>query len=313
MPNELNTALRAYGLQPDAIADMAQGLYAQACRVTCGRSAYVARVRHELSGAGEVLFARKWALAVSAEVPVPVPMAPQGDVPRIDGRCVEVAPYLEHEHTDGGAVGPEAWVRVGRWVGAMHRLAAPLADEAPVGLLWGNHPNEAVVADFIARARRGLPAGWAERLALACRLIGEAQRRLAARRDDLPVGVVHGDMHFWNVLYSDGMPVGIVDLDFLQRGLLLGDLAYAHTWLTAWQRDRGGEWSDITERYLAAYEDGRQLPLSSAEHERLPWARVLNHALFFLNPMQLSWDRAAENLDDLQAAETLAREARRSR
>ncbi len=44
-------------------------------------------------------------------------------------------------------------------------------------------------------------------------------------------------MHFWNVLYAHGEPVAIIDLDFLQYGILLFDLAYAARWLKCWKKN----------------------------------------------------------------------------
>ncbi len=73
-------------------------------------------------------------------------------------------------------------------------------------------------------------------------LLAKARAAMAPRRAELPSGVVHGDLHFWNVLYAGHLPVAIVDLDFLRRGYLLTDLAYQSIWLEAWDRDRGGQW-----------------------------------------------------------------------
>ena len=64
------------------------------------------------------------------------------------------------------------------------------------------------------------------------------QSENATEGHSLPTGVVHGDMHFWNVLYAQGNPVAIIDFDFLQRGILLYDLAYANIWLSTWEQER---------------------------------------------------------------------------
>jgi Ser/Thr protein kinase RdoA (MazF antagonist) len=114
-------------------------------------------------------------------------------------------------------------------------------------------------------------------------------------------------MHFWNVLYAKGKPVAIIDLDFLQRGVLISDLAYACIWLDAWEDERAGQWYGIMRRYLTAYEHGRQEPLSVAERKCLPWLRVWTHVFFFLSSVQISWNSVEEGIVDLKAAESLIR------
>ena len=123
----------------------------------------------------------------------------------------------------------------------------------------------------------------------------------------LPKGVVHGDMHPFNVLYEGKWPVAIADIDFLQRGVLLYDIAYTHIWLTG-SRDRGIEWRDIERDYLAAYSEGRGTPLSSDEHFCVPWFRIRTHMLFFLRVVGDSWDRYEPNNEDWVAIESIASE-----
>ena len=126
------------------------------------------------------------------------------------------------------------------------------------------------------------------------------------RRGLLPQGVVHGDRHFWNVLYTRHQPVAIVDLDFLQRGYLIADLAYASVWLSFWDRDRGGPWRGIQDRYLAAYEQGRGMMLSDGERRCLPWARAMNALFFFLQNI-LHSDGEGMWRNDLTEAQEIVR------
>ena len=196
---------------------------------------------------------------------------------------------------------------VGEWVGRLHRLGLPLVEQAPFELSYGNHPHGALLSHMLRRAKATAPPeaeGVRKRAVCA---LAEVQGILQPRLPGLPHGVVHGDMHFWNVLYAGERPVAIIDLDFLQSGPLLYDIAYASIWLTAWERDRAGEWQGVLDRYLAAYEQGRQRELTPTERECLPWARVLHDLFFFLSGVYHSWDRLPHCIADLESAEEMVR------
>ena len=194
------------------------------------------------------LFAGKWAEAVSPQVEVAVPLRPIGDVPMLDNRCVDVAPFIENDGYN--EVGPDAWVKIGGWLGTMHRLARGVEDSAPVALDYGNHPHEGLFDRYLEQARIGCTSD--AHLKLMRRVDSATQRisqAVGSHLEDLPVGGVHGDLHFWNVLYRADQPACIIDLDFLQQGILLHDVAYASHWLKEWAK-RGGVWSDITARVI---------------------------------------------------------------
>jgi len=302
--DELRQALVGYGLRPDRVSPLDEsGRYAAVFKADCGEAPYLVRVRHELATPEHVRFAIRWSHVVSPGVPVSVLLEPLADVPRVHGRCVDVAPFIAGAHAEGGMVGPEAWVLVGRWVGIMHRLGQPLADVAPKCLPYGNHPNRSLVDGLVARAGKAMAGRHSGLLQRAVSLLERTRPGLAAVRPRLPVGVVHGDMHFWNVLYADGMPVAIIDLDFLQAGPLVFDVAYASIWLGGWERERGGEWNGITERYIEAYGEGRRRAFTEAETEALPQARALTRLLFFLYAAEVSAERAEEAMPDLERAE----------
>ena len=306
LASDLKAALLAYGLRADSIGPLASGAYANSFRVTSNGRDYVARVRAKWATPAEVIFAGHWARAVAAEVPVPVPLLPQGEVPTIQGRCVDIAPYIEHDDTHGHEASPDAWVRIGYWLGCMHRLGLPLVANAPVDLPYGNYPSQSLTQCFLDDARTQVPPQLRPELSAAEALLATTQEHLGAMRPLLPHGIVHGDMHFWNVLYVRHEPVAVVDLDFLQRGYLIADIAYASVWLTAWDRDRDGLWRGIQDRYIAAYEQGRRREMSDAERRCLPWARVMNALFFFLQNIVYSRDQAKWR-DDLKEAQDLVR------
>ena len=132
----------------------------------------------------------------------------------------------------------EAWVKIGYWLGGMHRLGAPLKVHAPVDLPYGNYAGEKLVAHYLAHARRGTTAHYRAEVEEAAGLLDQAEAFLQPRRPNLRRGVVHGDPHFWNVLYIQHEPIAMIDLDCLQQGYLIADVAYASIWLTFWQRTR---------------------------------------------------------------------------
>jgi Ser/Thr protein kinase RdoA (MazF antagonist) len=302
----LEAAVRAYGLRADSLKPLASGCYADCFRVASTGEDYVVRVRAKCAAPAEVVFAGRWARAVVAEVPVPVPLPPPGEVPTVQGRCVDIAPYIEHDDTHGHEASPDAWMKVGYWVGCLHRLGLPLAASAPTDLPYGNYPGRLLTQIRLDKARAQVPSEWRPELAQAEALLATTQERLGKMLPVLPHGVVHGDMHFWNVLYVRHEPVAIVDLDFLQRGYLLADVAYACVWLTFWDRDRGGLWRGIQDRYITAYEQGRQRALTDAERQCLPWARVMNALFFFLQNIVDSRGQA-EWRGDLTEAQDLVR------
>ena len=299
---QLGPGLEAYGLEALSLEALTQGTFCEAYKVKTRTGTFAARLRALEAQPEEVAFARKWAQTVAAEVPVPVPLAPiGGEVPLCEDRCLDIAPYVASNKA--AEPGPNAWTTVGAWLGRMHRLGQGLADAAPTALDYGNHPHEALFGRYLEQARVGCRGK--DELALMRRADAAAERVRQAvlpLLPALPVGVVHGDYHFWNILYKDGAPVAVIDLDFLQRGVLAHDLAYASHWLAAWGR-RGGAWRDIRARYLGAYEEGRQQSLSPAERASLPWLHAYSSIFFFVSKARLSWRRVARDTHDLSDAE----------
>ncbi|MFC1719080.1 phosphotransferase enzyme family protein, partial [Candidatus Poribacteria bacterium] len=282
LESELKKAISSYGLVADSIERIPEGCYALVYKIRCGEKKYIVRIRSEMATAQHVVFARKWGQAVSAEVVVPVPLKPLDCVPQIANRCVEIGPYMEHDQDGHGYVGPQAWITIGQWLGCMHRLGMPLLGDAPVALPYGNYPHDALIDSHREHAHSFAPTQSLSLLPQAEKLLTQCRHFLKPHRKYLTSGVVHGDMHFWNVLYSSGgKPVAIIDLDFLQHGYLIADIAYASIWLDAWEHRLGGEWLGVMERYIKAYESGRQSPLNAAERECLPWFRALTLVFFF--------------------------------
>ncbi|MBV9659164.1 MAG: phosphotransferase [Verrucomicrobia bacterium] len=96
----------------------------------------------------------------------------------------------------------------------------------------------------------------------------------------LPWMTVHGDFHFWNVLYNGDEIAAVVDYDFMQERERLFDIAYAMQNVIAHLRTvHGGNketitaselpWSNVR-LWLDHYDMTTHLPLSEAERRWLP-------------------------------------------
>ncbi len=104
----------------------------------------------------------------------------------------------------------------------------------------------------------------------------------------LPWMLVHGDYHFWNILYKSDTIVSVVDFDFIQERERLFDVAYAMQSLISylsytnlrkitdfaqlnWESAR--LWVDL-------YDASAPLPLTETERQRLP-AEIMR--IYFVN------------------------------
>lgn len=302
---QLSACLEAYGVAARSIAWLTHGVFADVYKAETVDGTLAVWIRAPEARAEEVIFARRWAEAVSPEVGVATPLRPRGTVPMVENRCVEVAPYIAN--TGYQDAGPDAWVTIGRWLGCMHRLARAVEGDAPAALDYGNHPHERLFRRYLEQSRVGCLNDEHRQLMMRVdAAVGRIRQAVRPHLHSLPVGVVHGDFHFWNILYRHDQPIAVIDLDFLQRGVLLHDLAYAGHWLGEWTK-RGGAWSDISARYLAAYEEGRGLPLTAEERSCLPWLLAYSGLFFFVGKARLSWNLLDRDRQDLEQAEAVLR------
>jgi Ser/Thr protein kinase RdoA (MazF antagonist) len=97
---------------------------------------------------------------------------------------------------------------------------------------------------------------------------------------ELPWLTVHGDFHFWNVLYRGDEIAAVIDYDFIQRRERLFDLAYAMQNVIVYLRktnppgmiaDEFGHYPWKAVRlWLDHYDSCSHLPLTQAERKELP-------------------------------------------
>jgi Ser/Thr protein kinase RdoA (MazF antagonist) len=95
---------------------------------------------------------------------------------------------------------------------------------------------------------------------------------------NLPWMTVHGDYHFWNILYRADQIAAVVDYDFVQERERIFDIAYAMQNVIAHLRQVQGpnvrDWSDLSwgnaRIWVDHYDESTHLPLTAAERRWLP-------------------------------------------
>ena len=231
--------------------------------VTAARLADIQRVRGELARGG---------------VPCPQPIRTLDGEPWIvvEGRLVEVEPYVEH---DGGM---DSWERIEAGLpllGRIHSLLRPLEVSED-----GRHPpaaNHIEPLDALAGTLRGTRRvrQWDAspdelRLANASEELARLVDREERESEGLPRQLVHGDYWDDNVLFQGGRVVLVADLDFMGERARVDDLALTLYYANSTFSD--DPVSDDRLRRLRAlvdaYDGGLAEPLSGAERAAIPLA-----------------------------------------
>lgn len=189
----------------------------------------------------------------------------------LDGRLVEVEPFVPHDGT------ADSWERCARAFAALARLHGALR-ESPYPRVPPRVSNYALPAQMLA---------WVEATEAAvqlsapatdiCRLARHLTQRIAgwweAVGRNLPRQATHGDFGGGNVLFQGGDIVAILDFDFVGHRERVFDLAYALYWIL---RRMEPEMSPASHDWpsaaglLAAYDEAADQPLEAAEWRALP-------------------------------------------
>jgi len=208
----------------------------------------------------------------SRGIPVPIPLT-AGEPPlpyaRLGNRLLQVIPYIRGQTFSGG---PQQVHASGRMLRAFHDA---LADEA------GSSRLEPPVsffgtAEYCMDALGRLSAVEAVSrygLSEARRAVKEVYHQFARVESRLPATILHGDWHFWNQHYEGDDIIGVLDLDYMQRGPRILDVAYA-VWSIHILLSQHAE--TYRRAFLAGYGS-----LTDDEIELLP-AAAARIALFFL-------------------------------
>ncbi len=231
--------------------------------VTPARLADMQLVREHLAGGG---------------VPCALPIPTLDGQPWIlvDGRLVEVEPYVEHDaKMDSWELLEAALPLLGR----IHELMGPLRvseDGRRAPAANNIEPGDALPGTLrgIERIRQWDASPNEFRLAAdseeLARLVDRTERRIEA----LPRQLVHGDYWDNNVLFHRGRVALVADLDFMGERSRVDDLVLTLYYTNSTFSD--DPVSDGRIRQLGtlvdAYDSGLQKPLTSAERAALPVA-----------------------------------------
>jgi homoserine kinase type II len=135
------------------------------------------------------------------------------------GVHVSLFPWIEGRTLQRTQIGPGHAQQVGRALGRLHLAGADFSDHRP-----GRYEPDEIGRRF-ARIVAEAPGDAA--LAEATRILGPELGALAqARRPDLPLGLIHGDLFIDNVLFADdGTLTAVLDFEQASWGRLVYDLA----------------------------------------------------------------------------------------
>jgi len=156
-------------------------------------------------------------------VPVPIPLTTSGGEPYlyVQDRLLQIIPYAEGRSFAGGG---RQVMASGQMLRLFHdglaevrcELTPPLSFFRPL----------AYCCDALSTLRG---ADHISRFGLdeAEQVVEEVYARWDSVRLRLPSSILHGDWHFWNQLYVEDQVSCVVDLDYMQHGPRILDIAYA--------------------------------------------------------------------------------------
>lgn len=105
--------------------------------------------------------------------------------------------------------------------------------------------------------------------------------QLAVIYDNLPVQLIHRDVHFGNFLFSDGKFSGYIDFDLSQRNIRIFDLCYFLLGLLSDKEKleiTDELWFDLVKKVFAGY--GRKMKLTESEKNAVPYVMECIELLF---------------------------------
>ena len=202
-------------------------------------------------------------------------------------RIVEIHRFVPHDpgiHRDWRRMNAAATA-----LGDLHRLLADAtAGKTPVPPEMRNDisPEQCwTLLDEAEATVANLSAAYDPRIEEAIAICGRARQALKPMIHDysrlignLPWMTVHGDFHFWNVLYRADQIAAVVDFDFIQERERLFDIAYAMQNVVSHLRTSHGgslrKWDDLAWHnariWVDHYDETTHKPLSKIERQSLP-------------------------------------------
>ncbi|MDB4941402.1 MAG: Homoserine kinase [Labilithrix sp.] len=219
--DELDALVAAYDLgERRGSRGIAAGTVNTSYQLDLGAGRYFLRLYEEQGFEGAEAEARLLGHLAGAGVPTPPPLVGR------DGRAVRLVagkPAALFRWVDGDmlclrSVTPAAAREVGAALARTH-LAGPAPGGPPLG------PGRFGPADLVERCDRVASSADPEARALAGRLREQLRASAGARRADLPVGLVHGDLFRDNVLWHEGRIAALLDFESAFTGPFAYDIA----------------------------------------------------------------------------------------
>lgn len=105
--------------------------------------------------------------------------------------------------------------------------------------------------------------------------------QIAMVYDNLPVQLIHRDVHFGNFLFSNGKFSGYIDFDLSQRNIRIFDLCYFLLGLLSEEEKleiTDELWFELVKKVFAGY--GRKIRLTEAEKNAVPYVMECIELLF---------------------------------
>lgn len=222
---EAERLARAYGLKLLAVRPMEQGSVNSNFRLETDRGVFFGRIYEEQGDAGALSEMRLTRQLAELGVPTPAPLVPPSVAEPLyaAGKPFSLYPWVQGEILCLGRLRAAHLEQVGQALASLHLASAQV--HVPAGRF---EP-----LDIEARLRGIIETpGIADTLAQAAREIGQAlQHCVAARRGDLPRGLIHGDLFRDNALWSGDRLAAVIDFESASDGCFVYDLMVCvHAW-----------------------------------------------------------------------------------
>ncbi len=274
----------AFGLgAAESVAVITEGLLNRNWRVAAGGAQYAVKQLVALTADQARRQHAATAALAGRGLPVPAPRrTPSGDTVWRDF-CV--FPWIRGSHVGRGHWSPRQATHVGELIAQLHlglaEVMPPITSHAaPVAVTSPGTAREAI--DRLLRLIAARPAPDAFDVLASQRLRDRLDllTRVAHLRPDEtaavePHGWIHGDFHHFNLLWSEGEVVAVIDWDRLRVAPLALEVVRAATLIFGTDDERGLD-LDLVAAFARAYLRVRPLTadqLADAAH-RLWWQRV---------------------------------------
>jgi homoserine kinase type II len=256
--HELDALLGAYDLgEKRAAKGIEAGTVNTSYALELGRGRFFLRIYEEQGPAGAEAEARLLQHLAAAGVPTPPPVqARDGAMVRLlKGKPAAIFPWVDGDMLCLRAVTPAAAYDVGAALARMHLAgpAPPVATSLGAGRFGAD--------DLVARC---------DRIAKVDDLVARAQseplrdhviRIDRKRRNDLPRGLVHGDLFRDNVLWHEGRIAALLDFESAHKGPFAYDIAVT---ILSWSFRDAFDF-EIARAIVAGYREVRELEPSERE------------------------------------------------